>query len=429
MIELDRRGLRRQAVDRRADRLVAVVAIAIALLYLCAALLTALLPASLRVGTWLPLHLAGAGAAATAIAGMMPFFSAAYATTQPVDARVRWASVALVAVGALVIALGYAGAVLPLAALGGVAFLAGMLLTAWASLVPVRRPLARSGGIVTVGYVASLVLVIAGALLTTLFLAGVEPVLLAWGNLRPAHAWLNLVGFVSLVIATTLLHFFPTVIGARIQRTPSATLTVVGLALGTLLVALGFAADADWLVRLGGLAVLAGAAALAVYAAQVWRGKSAWTGDDGWHRFAMGGLVSAIAWFELGVLLAAGRLIVAGADPAAATVSVLLAPMVPGWLGLAVLASATHLVPAIGPGDPAAHARGRRILGRLGGTRLVAADVGIAALALGLPGDAPAAIATGLLLTGLSLGATALLLVVAVIDGLRSARATGNLVA
>jgi hypothetical protein len=429
VIELDRRGLRRQAVDRRADRLVAVVAIAIALLYLCAALLTALLPASLRVGTWLPLHLAGAGAAATAIAGMMPFFSAAYATTQPVDARVRWASVALVAVGALVIALGYAGAVLPLAALGGVAFLAGMLLTAWASLVPVRRPLARSGGIVTVGYVASLVLVIAGALLTTLFLAGVEPVLLAWGNLRPAHAWLNLVGFVSLVIATTLLHFFPTVIGARIQRTPSATLTVVGLALGTLLVALGFAADADWLVRLGGLAVLAGAAALAVYAAQVWRGKSAWTGDDGWHRFAMGGLVSAIAWFELGVLLAAGRLIVAGADPAAATVSVLLAPMVPGWLGLAVLASATHLVPAIGPGDPAAHARGRRILGRLGGTRLVAADVGIAALALGLPGDAPAAIATGLLLTGLSLGATALLLVVAVIDGLRSARATGNLVA
>jgi hypothetical protein len=429
VIELDRRGLRRQAVDRRADRLVAVVAIAIALLYLCAALLAALLPASLRVGTWLPLHLAGAGAAATAIAGMMPFFSAAYATTQPVDARVRWASVALVAVGALVIALGYAGAVLPLAALGGVAFLAGMLLTAWASLVPVRRPLARSGGIVTVGYVASLVLVIAGALLTTLFLAGVEPVLLAWGNLRPAHAWLNLVGFVSLVIATTLLHFFPTVIGARIQRTPSATLTVVGLALGTLLVALGFAADADWLVRLGGLAVLAGAAALAVYAAQVWRGKSAWTGDDGWHRFAMGGLVSAIAWFELGVLLAAGRLIVAGADPAAATVSVLLAPMVPGWLGLAVLASATHLVPAIGPGDPAAHARGRRILGRLGGTRLVAADVGIAALALGIPGDAPAAIATGLLLTGLSLGATALLLVVAVIDGLRSARATGNLVA
>jgi hypothetical protein len=103
--------------------------------------------------------------------------------------------------------------------------------------------------------------------------------------------------------------------------------------------------------------------------------------------------------------------------------------MVPGWLGLAVLASATHLVPAIGPGDPAAHARGRRILGRLGGTRLVAADVGIGALALGIPADAAPAIATGLLLTGLSLGATALLLVVAVIDGLRSARATGNLVA
>jgi hypothetical protein len=429
VIQLDLGGVRRGAVDRRADRLVAVVAIAIALLYLCAALLAALLPASLRVGTWLPLHLAGAGAAATAIAGMMPFFSAAYATSQPVDARVRWASVALVAAGAGVIALGYAGARLPLAALGGTAFVAGMLLTAWATVAPVRRPLARPGGVVTAGYVASLLLVIAGALLTTLFLAGVEPVLVAWGGLRPAHAWLNLVGFVSLVIATTLLHFFPTVIGARIQRTPSATLTVVGLALGTSLVASGFALGADWLVSAGALAVLAGAAALAVYAARVWRSKSPWTGDEGWHRFAMGGLISAIAWFELGVLLGAGRLVVAGADPSAATVSVLLGPMVPGWLGLAVLASATHLVPAIGPGDPAAHARGRRLLGRLGGTRLVAADLGIAALALGIPGDAAPAIAAGLLLTGLSLGATALLLVVAVIDGLRSARATGNLVA
>lgn len=406
-----------------------MVAIAIALLYLCAAVLAALLPASLRVGTWLPLHLAGAGAAATAIAGMMPFFSAAYATTQPVDGRVRWASVTLVAAGALVIAIGYAAAARPLAALGGTAFMVGMLLTAWATVVPVRRPLARSGGIVTVGYAASLLLVVAGALLTTLYLAGVGAVLVAWGNLRPAHAWLNLVGFVSLVIATTLLHFFPTVIGARIQRTPSATITVVGLALGTLLVAAGFAVDADWLVRAGALAVLAGAAALAVYAAQVWRGKSPWTGDEGWHRFAMGGLLSAIAWFELGVLLAAGRLVMAGADPSAATVSVLLAPLVPGWLGLAVLASATHLVPAIGPGDPAAHGRGRRLLGQLGGSRLVAADVGIAALAVGVPGDASPAIAVGLLLTGLSLGATAVLLVAAMVDGLRSARATGNLVA
>ncbi len=103
--------------------------------------------------------------------------------------------------------------------------------------------------------------------------------------------------------------------------------------------------------------------------------------------------------------------------------------MVPGWVGLAVLASATHLVPAIGPGDPGAHARQRRQLGRLGGTRLVVADVGIAALALGIPLGLSALIVPGLLLAGISLGATALLLALAVVQGLRSARASGNLVA
>jgi hypothetical protein len=268
-----------------------------------------------------------------------------------------------------------------------------------------------------------------GALLASLFLAGVPAATVAWGSLRPAHAWLNLVGFVSLIVATTLLHFFPTVIGARILRARSASLTVSGLAFGAALVALGFAADADWLVRAGALASLLGAWGLALYAWQTWRTKSAWSGDVGWHRFAMGGLLSAIAWFEIGTLIAALRLIVAGADPMAASATAVLGPLVPGWVGLAILASATHLVPAVGPGDPAAHARQRRLLGRFAEVRLLGADVGIAALTLGIPLAIDALIVPGMLLTAASLGGTTLLLVAAVADGLRSARATGNLVA
>jgi hypothetical protein len=427
VIRLDREGARRGPVDRRADRLVAMAAIVIAVAYLVAAILAALLPAAQRLGIWLPLHLAMAGAASTAIAGMMPFFSAAFATTQPVDGRVRWAAVFAVAVGAGAVALGHAANLAIVAVVGGVAFIAGMALTGYATIVPVRRPLARRGGVVTLGYALSLLMVAVGALLATLFLAGVPVVQSAWGSLRPVHAWLNLVGFVSLVIATTLLHFFPTVIGARILRVRSAYLTVIGLALGTALVAVGFAADLDLVVRLGAAATMVGALALAAYAAQTWRGKRPWSGDEGWHRFAMGGLVSAIAWFEVGAFMAAGRLIVAGADPSAATANVLLGPMVPGWMGLAVLASATHIVPAIGPGDPAAHARQRRLLGQLGGTRLVLADGGIAALAIGLPWDLPSLLAGGLVLAALSLASTVALLVTAALSGIRSAQAAGNL--
>jgi len=46
-------------------------------------------------------------------------------------------------------------------------------------------------------------------------LASVDTVSEAWASIRVWHVWLNLIGFVSLVIATTLLHFFPTVIGER----------------------------------------------------------------------------------------------------------------------------------------------------------------------------------------------------------------------
>jgi hypothetical protein len=143
----------------------------------------------------------------------------------------------------------------------------------------------------------------------------------------------------------------------------------------------------------------------------------------------MGGIVSAIAWFELGALLASARLLVAGADPAAATATVLLGPLVLGWMGLAVLSSATHLVPAIGPGDPAGHARQRRLLGAAAIPRLAAADAGIAAVSLGTLLGSDILVMAGMLLAAASLAWTVGLLVAAVAIGLRSARASGNLVA
>jgi hypothetical protein len=166
-----------------------------------------------------------------------------------------------------------------------------------------------------------------------------------------------------------------------------------------------------------------------------WRTRARWSGDAGWHRFTMGCLVSAVVWFELGMAMAAGRLLVAGVDPAASTATILLGPLVLGWVGLTVLASATHLVPSIGPGDPAAHARQRIMLGRWATVRLVAADAGVTLLAVGLlpVGEdvasslgAPLA-GAGLLLVGMALSTTAALIAAAAATGLRSAKASGHL--
>ena len=99
----------------------------------------------------------------------------------------------------------------------------------------------------------------------------------------------------------------------------------------------------------------------------------------------MVGLASAIAWFEIGIAIAAGRVLAWGADPEGWSIELIAGPLLLGWVGLAVLASATHLIPAIGPGDPATHGRQRTLLGRAATGRLVALDAGIAALSVGVP--------------------------------------------
>ena len=390
----------------------------IAVAYLLAAVVVSLVPLELRRATWLPLHLALAGGATSAIAGVMPYFVSAFAAAPPADRWLRTAALAGVSIGALSVATGVAGDQVGLAVAGGVGFVGGIGLTGIAALRPLGQGLGPSRGLVTQGYVVALAEVGLGASIATLYLAGWGPVVAAWARLMPAHAWLNLIGFVSLVIATTLLHFFPTVIGARIARRPSTTITVVGLAAGAPTIALGFAIASDTLARLGAIGVALGAAGLATYAAQSWRTRAHWTTDPGWHRYAIGGLVSAIAWFEIGIAIAAGRVLVFGADPAGWSVEAVAGPLVGGWIALTIVASATHLIPAIGPGDPTAHGRQRHVLGRASNLRLAVINFGVAFLSVGLLIGIGALTAAGIVGVALGLGATAVLLSAAIRIGI-----------
>jgi hypothetical protein len=72
----------------------------------------------------------------------------------------------------------------------------------------------------------------------------------------------------------------------------------------------------------------------------------------------------------------------------------------------------------VGPGSPSAHARQRAILGRAAGPRLVAGDLGVAGLAIGLPLSLDPLVLGGILLIGLTLGSGAVLLARAVQLGL-----------
>jgi nitrite reductase (NO-forming) len=421
---IDPSSLRRRApsIDRSSDRLVAVIAIAAAVAFLVGAVVAMFLPVADRRGAWLPLHLTLAGGATTAIAGVMPFFAAAFAAAPPSDARLRMTAVAAVAAGALGVSLGVVGSQPGVAVGGGVLFIAGVVVTGIATIRPLSRALGPSRGLITQGYVVALGEVAVGATVATLFVAGWAPIVGAWGQVKPAHAWLNLVGFVSLVVATTLLHFFPTVVGARITVRPSARITVLGLAAGAPLVALGFALGSDPIARIGAFFSVGGALGLAANAVRTWPSRARWKTDPRWHEFAIGALVAAITWFLVGIGIAAGRVLWAGAAPAAFSVETFGAPLVAGWVGFAILGSATHLLPAVGPGDPGAHGRQRRLLGRLAGPRLAVANAGVAGLALGWPLHIDVLVAGGAVLLAIGLGSTAALLVQAIGMGIGGRR-------
>lgn len=414
---------------RRADdRRIATAAIVLAAVFLVLAFV-ALVASALGVAVlspWLPLHLALAGGASTAIAGVMPFFVSALAAGQPADRRLRAAAVGLVASGAGLVALygitvaarlpliegvGTVGSLAPPA--GGTLYVLGIGATALAVRDGGRAGLMMRRPVVTFGYTMALVNVAVGALLATLMVAGWEPVVERWAVLKPAHAWTNLLGFVSLVIVATLLHFLPTVLGTRILPRRSSIVAVYAVGLAAPVVVVGLLLGLGAVAALGGLIGLVGAAAMGVGTTAVVRDRGTWTSDAGWHRFASAGLVNGVGWFVVGTAIATWLLVANGAWAGAWSTALVGAPLVLGWVAQVLMASWTHLLPSIGPGGPADHAVQRRILGRASRSRLVALNAGVALVAVGWPLGAAPAVAAGLALFVSALLATVGLTVLA----------------
>ena len=400
---------------RRADdRRIVVASVVVAGLYLVAAAgaAAALAAGATSVSPWLPLHLALAGGASTAISGVMPFFVAALSAGRPAPSRLRVGGVALVAGGAALVTVhGYAPELAALPAVGGCVYLAGIAATALAVQASGRAGLMVRRPIVTTGYMLALANVGIGGTLGTLLVAGWPPALERLVPLRAAHAWTNLVGFVSLVIMATLLHFLPTVLGTRIVPRRSAAIAILATAMGSPLVVAGFVGS--WLPAAGAGAVLTlvGAAALVAEARAVHQARGRWTTDPGWHLLAGGGLLAGVAWYAVGAGLASVIVLVrvlGVTGDAAAWQSAVVAPaLVVGWVVQVLVASWTHLLPSIGPGGPVDHAAQRVVLGRAARPRLLALNGGTALILLGWPmGIAPLA-AAGAVLAAVAVVASA----------------------
>lgn len=373
-----------RARDRTADRRVTAAGLWAAGGFIVLSIASTGLPVQIRSGAWLPLHLALAGAAGQAIGAALPFFTASLLAGRPARWELRAAVLVLLAAGALGVSTGVTGHVPGLAASGGIAFVAGIALLAVAAFQPLRRALGRRHPWVLAAYALALSDVALGASLATLQVAGFSPVVTDWGWLKPVHAWLNLLGFVSLTIAGTLLHLYPTVVGSRISVDWRVRAMVLGLGAGAPLVALGYLLRLDLIGRAGAVAEIAGGIALVAYVAGAWRVRGRWTGDLAWRLVAIGSLGAGVAWFGIAVAAAAGRVLAFGASPDAWSLTLVGVPLAAGWMAQSVVGAWTHLLPAISGGSPDRHARQRRALGIAARPRIAALNAGIALLAAGL---------------------------------------------
>jgi len=196
-------------------------------------------------------------------------------------------------------------------------------------------------------------------------------------------------GFVSLVIVSTLLHFLPTVLGTRIVPRGSAVVAVLGTAVAAPLVVTGQLTGLQAVAGGGSVLALVGAGALVLEASRVYRARGTWTTDPGWHRMASLGLLAGVGWFAVGTSLASALVFAAGLGLLSAGEAwwspLVAAPLAIGWVAQVLIGSWTHLLPSIGPGGPREHAVQREVLGRAATPRLVALNLGVAMLAVGWP--------------------------------------------
>jgi nitrite reductase (NO-forming) len=367
----------RRIVRRDLDRRIAIGGAAIGLAFIVMAM------AAIALGgdTWMALHLLLAGAGGASIGAVMPFFAAALAAAPPATPRLRIGAIVALTVGAATVAVAVPAGHRVASLVGAGSYLVGAAGLAASVLLPVRRGLAPGRALVVGGYLVATAFVLIGVSLVTAMLLEFAPVTTRWTSLKPAHAWLNLIGFVGLTVAATMIHLLPTVLGARIVVGRLARSAIVGLAVGVEAVAAGFAVGSDPVVRAGAVATVIGAFAVPGYvvATSRQRGRGRWTTDLGWHRFTTWTLKASAVWFAVGVGAAAAPAFLHGATPSGWSLAFVGVPFALGSILQALLASATHLLPTGGAiaGD------GSRMRGRLGWVarpRVVAYQIGVVAL-------------------------------------------------
>ncbi len=346
--------------------------------WLTAAVVSLALPASWRLGLWLPLHLALAGAISTAISGAMQNFVLAMTATPSPPEQVVQTQFVLVTAGAGAIAIGVPSSTPWLTEAGGIAFVGAMGILAWMLRQAWRRALNRRHAMPIAAYSWAIGFVLLGATLGALMGSGVVDG--AWyPHLKRAHVTVNVLGWASLTVVGTLITLLPTVLRLRMPSWPGRG--VLALLVGGLFAQLlGADLARTWVLAAGGIAYAAGALGVVLLVASVLRAERTWAiPAAAFH------MMAAVAWFVVGSLGLAVALLdgEAGFDRYR---TMFLLSFVGGWLVQVLFGAWSYLLPMARPGHPTERRRSLAVFELVAPLQLVLLNGGLALMAVRVAG-------------------------------------------
>jgi len=367
-------------------------------IWMSAALLSLLLPVGARVGVWLPLHLALAGAASVAICGAMQTFVLAMTASKSPPEWKQQLQFASVNAGVLLLAIGYPRGSHLLVALGGGIFIASILILGDIVRVAWFKAMNKRHAVPILFYAGAIVSMLAGGVLGALVGAGaVEGA--TWVHLRGAHLTLNVLGWISLTIAGTLITLLPTTLRIRMpvwRGRPSAWLLMGGV----VVLATGWAFDSHPAKAAGAIVYALGALSMVVMVRRVLATERKWPVP-----ISAKHLLCAFVWFALGSVALAVQAL-RGSDELTAFRDPFLLVFVGGWMAQTLLGAWMFLLPMWRAGHPEERRRSWAAVEILANFQLFAMNAGLLILVMraGTPEPGPAAVVgLALTLTGVAL--------------------------
>jgi nitrite reductase (NO-forming) len=337
--------------------------------------LSLLLPGNVRLGIWLPLHLMVAGAASVAIAGAMQTFAAALTATGPPPTVWVWAQFIAMNAGVTLIALGRLLSVPSLIGAGGAAFVVGGALLLWFVLRARRRSLNERHRLPLQMYVFAVGCVLIGGTFGALLGSGSVHDATTYLGLRHAHMTINVLGWVSVTIAATLITLLPTTLRVKMPAWHGGW-TAGSLAVGAVTIALGLALRVTAVAAVGGIFELCGAFGLAWMVFRVLRKQRSRPAPlSALH------LVAGVSWFTIGCAALAVSVWHGAAGFDAFSLD-FLSIFIVGWIAQVLLGAWSFLLPNTRPGHPDVRRAALVAIEFAAWVQVVALNAGVALMSL-----------------------------------------------